>query len=463
MAWVALVALVGPDARAAGGAYRQGKHGNPTTGVLRLQSEPRGECVHCHQMHGSYQGNRTGPYPYLLFAPNDNSLCFSCHAIPAANLIYQGQLLYGQSAHATASSNVWPGPAPPARSSSDRGFCLTCHSPHGVRDASGVVPSLLHTREEALCTACHDGSPAARDVRTQFQKPYRHPIQYTGIHAESEGGDPASYAVSPTNRRHAECVDCHNPHYLRANVAAPTAPDASNRLLATGRVRVQNGAAGTVPLYTYVGPGDVAFAREYELCFKCHSSWTAQPPGQRNEAVLFNPANPSFHPVESAGRNANIPAGAFSNGWAWNRTVYCTDCHSSDDPGVRGPHGSTYRFILARSYTNSSTVPQSMASTDLCFACHQYDVYANPTSASATKALSRFNAPQQTQGHTFHVGTRQVACFSCHESHGSTLYPALMAVGRTPVGLTSYSQTTGGGTCWSTCHGSTSYTVNYAR
>ena len=53
-------------------------------------------------------------------------------------------------------------------------------------------------------------------------------------------------------------------------------------------------------------------------------------------------------------------------------------------------------------------------------------------------------------------------CYACHVTHGSTTLPFLLVVGRVP-GIVSYSRTANGGTCAPSCHGSESYTVNYAR
>ena len=78
------------------------------------------------------------------------------------------------------------------------------------------------------------------------------------------------------------------------------------------------------------------------------------------------------------------------------------------------------------------------------------------------KGYSRFNPPQASNGHTYHVGFAQVPCYSCHVTHGATTLPSLLSTGRNP-GLTSYVQTAGGGTCTSTCHGSRTYAVTYAR
>ena len=103
-----------------------------------------------------------------------------------------------------------------------------------------------------------------------------------------------------------------------------------------------------------------------------------------------------------------------------------------------------------------------MGSDELCFSCHAYDVYANPTALPATRAASRWNGPGVANGHAEHVGNAQVPCWACHVTHGSALQPYLIATGRNP-GRIAYTSTAAGGTCTTTCHGVETYTLNYAR
>ncbi len=469
---VACLALSPRIVQARGGVYPLTKH---AAKVFRIATEPVGSCSQCHNEHAGYDGASTqGPFPFLLFMGNTNGLCYVCHttATPSGPNVYQGSTLYDQSSHGLSTSMVWPGatpplpPGPPARPWADTGKCVNCHTPHGYKDAGGLIPNLAFEREENLCEACHGGYPAnsSKNVNLQFTKTSKHPIGTSGKHVASEGGDPTKYGASPVNNRHSECEDCHNPHYARSDspAIAPIPPGASNRILGVGRVTVVNGAAGVPPTYIYRPPNSTDFVNEYEVCFKCHSSWTTLPPLKPDLALFLNTNNPSFHPVEDRGKNANINPGAFANGWTWDRKIYCTDCHTSDDVNVRGPHGSSYSYILKKSYYKNSS-PWRMSTTDLCFDCHLYDTYANNSASSTVKGYSRFNSPRFSEGHTFHVGSRGYSCYSCHDSHGSTTNPALIVTsGRSP-GLNSYSQTATGGRCSPSCHGSESYTINYAR
>lgn len=449
---------------AAGGVYSLTKHGNPTTGVRRDASLRRGDCAQCH-VSRSGQG-------YALFAPNANGLCYTsgCHNLSGALAIYQGPSLYDASSHAR--NTVWPGrdasvdaAAPPARPSGDSGKCVNCHDPHGYnRDGTGLIPSLVFSRDEKLCVVCHHGSPAS-DVKSQFNKTFKHPISISGIHSVAENSS-ASFGAAPTNNRHSECVDCHNVHVAKreATPRSNSPPDAPNTLRGVSRIAVINGGPGSAPTYTYLGASDATTpVAEYQVCFKCHSSWTTRPAGQSDLALFFNSNNPSYHPVEAQGKNTNINVNSFINNWTAAKLMYCGDCHGNDDlnPAVRGPHGSQYRYLLTNNYVASSS-SRRMAANEICFNCHRYDTYANDNATAAVKGYSRFNPPTSSQGHTYHVGSRLTSCYACHESHGSASKPHLMATGRIP-GLNNYTETTSGGTCSSNCHGSQTYRINYPR
>jgi predicted CXXCH cytochrome family protein len=413
------------------------------------------QCSTCHDVH--YQSGGTG---MLLRSGNVNALCTDCHTLADTTT---------PAAHLDPSTGVlWPGPQygtlfPAITDATKRGVCTNCHQPHGWPDDANPgqdFPALLVNREENLCFACHDGNPVAKNILIQFTKSYRHPTtDYNGRHAWSEGGNPSAYG---TANRHAECEDCHNSHVASADSNPPVAPDASDRIRGVDRIAVTNGSAGTAPTYTYRAPSDTtAPIAEYQMCFKCHSSWTTQPTGQSDTAVQFNTNNPSYHPVEAQGKNINVNTNAFVNGWVGASTMYCSDCHSSDDGTVRGPHGSQYRYLLKQPSVASSS-RRTMASTEVCFNCHRFNTYANNNATTTEKAYSRFNNPSSEDGHTSHVGDHQYPCYACHGSHGSTTKPHLIVTGRNP-GINSYTETATGGSCSPTCHGTESYRINYAR
>jgi predicted CXXCH cytochrome family protein len=418
------------------------------------------DCASCHTLHA---GDEALAREHALTGPNDNTLCDGCHTTPWAGGSYGGTQLYDGSSHGSSPTMLWPGPYPPARTETGAARkCLNCHDPHGWEDKNGKIPFLAIAREEALCLTCHDGAHARSDIRTDVGKPFAHPSATTrGRHSGPGEAAPADFAISPINRRHAECEDCHNPHLARADDFASHAPEASKLLLGVSRVSVLNGAPGIRPGYVFLAASDTATApfAEYQLCFKCHSSWTTQPSGQTDMAIAFNPANPSHHAVEARGADPGISPAAFATGWNAASVLRCGDCHGSDSGVSRGPHGSLYPTILARPY-DASPQPRATTADELCFRCHQYAVYADPNGGQLP--ASRFNPPGDAKGHAGHVGASQVPCYACHVTHGSATQRHLIALGRNP-GMVSYTETPTGGTCASTCHDPKSYTLNYGR
>ncbi len=421
-----------------------------------------GECERCHTTHG--QGDIV--YEYTLLGPDDNSLCDKCHTNAWAGGSYAGPWLYLGTSHGSSAASVWPGPSPPPRTEAGAyGKCLNCHDPHGWGDQQGLIPFLNISREESLCLACHSGGPASSNIGADLNKAYRHPVTlYSGRHTGPTESQPSNFAAAPIDNRHSECTDCHNPHVSYPDRSGPPpAPALSRANLGVSRVIVQNGGPGAPPAFTFAPGSDTLSTplAEYQLCFKCHSSWTTQPTGQTDLALELNPANASYHPVEDQGRNTTIQVGAFVPGWSATSLTRCGDCHGSDFPGdPAGPHGSSYRYILKQPYEASSQT-RVMGSDEICFACHAYDVYANSASPDLVRGYSRFNKPGAVMGHAEHVGDQHVPCYACHVTHGAANQKHLLVTGRTP-GILTFTETMTGGTCLPTCHGEQSYTANYA-
>ena len=449
----ALLILAGPAGQVWAGVFGETKHGDRITGVMREAAFPNGSCRQCHV--DGWPGYAKG-----LWRENDNELCFTCHMAENFSGLYPGREFYQVSTHSTDPRFVWPGPFPAARLELDMaGKCINCHDPHGRRDRAGVIPSMLIARQEILCLSCHDGYPSVRDIAQEIRKPYSHRTTF-GTHNSDEGGNPDQYSYTGGNR-HVTCSDCHNGHAVFGDPVPPTAPEASRRNSRVSRIRVMNSGPGTIPRYEYLPPSDFSTpVLEYEICYKCHSSWTRQPPGQQDIALLLNTTHASFHPVQGQGKNF-IDPNSFVGGMDSFSTIYCSDCHGSDASRTRGPHGSQFPHILKRPYESQSNT-RSSTRDDLCFICHSFDTYADPFSAPAQQEASRFNPPESANGHVFHVGQQNFPCFACHQSHGSPQFGALMVIGRNP-GLRSFNMTLNGGTCLPTCHDSRSYTVNYPR
>ncbi|MFC1943496.1 cytochrome c3 family protein, partial [Chloroflexota bacterium] len=332
--------------------------------------------------------------------------------------------------------------------------CASCHRAH-----VNSGPRLRQeTSEEDVCFSCHDGTGATTDISSTSNKTYNHPVAFKSwIHQPSES---AAAAFSGSNR-HVECEDCHKPHSrwpgdhaLGNNAISPVIGGASG-------LSVSNGAAWTTPTPTF----ESSASYEYELCFKCHTSWSdatsrSYPsyPTENltDQGVEFNPANRSHHAVEASGNNQSTNANylqTFVSPITPSSTIYCSDCHGSEtttDPA--GPHGSTNKSLLAGS-TDDATI--------VCYKCHRSDVYGtSPSSPSLSRASHPINS-QHTDGADNVWG---IFCLNCHGGataggiHGT--HAGVGSGGTAPLGehfmngaaMTGFTAGTGGsgnsGRCW---------------
>lgn len=380
--------------------------------------------------------------------------------------------------------------------STTTGQCATCHSPHRAKGASLTTTS----DQSQLCYTCHGGAgmggPA--DVASQIAaaKPNDPDNRVYYSHDMTAGehvGDTRDEFGGQLNR-HSRCTDCHNPHDLGK----------AGALTASG-VSVTNGPAGTSPTYQRLDGRTQPITAEYQLCLKCHSTWTEQLPNdpakpsrdRTDLGVALNPENASYHPVEAPGKNQSRAMADSLSGTSpfklWDLkptdTISCTMCHTSStataatiaDAG-RPVHASENRGILVRPYENRVlSVANEAYNRDafaLCLTCHAEAGFRPPYSASA---------PTNFDWHSFHVGEiRNVGsvegdidtakagmgnarCAECHfRSHGPSDVPGdqqldgsglvVFSPNVTPstkvVGSkVTFTKTATGGSCTLTCHG----------
>ncbi len=157
------------------------------------------------------------------------------------------------------------------------------------------------------------------------------------------------------------------------------------------------------------------------------------------------------HPIDGpvVPKSSNISNSLLVDSWTVNSTAVCGDCHGTNGGGPRGPHGSSYQFILkgvdttivsGGSPTNSDITTQWWLVENICINCHDASVYGlgGPTTISGTpSAPSRNNLSpvQHYSGSTFkadkcgnidgvaggQVGTLQnIGCTNCHAGAGRT-------------------------------------------
>jgi len=313
------------------------------------------ECLSCHSPHYATSGAANGGLGdgYLL-RDSMGEVCYECHTL--ADRATGSHL-------STTSGVLWPGgqygSSFPAHDAAKRGWCVNCHWPHGWPDDDAPasdysrlwverydespIPGADPDDAEDLCFTCHDGNPAATDIRTQFAK-------------GTNGADIFHHPVTDSEQapgRGVECVDCHNPHRARAD----------NKLA---------GATGVDLFGDPVGPGT---ANDRDVV-------QAEVSNKRTD---FQPGGSAYHPVMAPGKNqsANLAA-QLLGGLTTSSTIECTDCHNNEatadvtgpasgsGQSPKGPHGSTFPTIRRAAYWSALRGPQEWNRNNfaLCFLCH---------------------------------------------------------------------------------------------
>ena len=430
---------------------------NPPAGSpVKLDGTGQVQCVSCHDPHRMDVDATVNKF---LATNNEASgLCLVCHnkaywaTNPSTHKTSTASYTAAQGAHTGYSTVASNG-------------CEACHKPHTAVSA----PRGLKAVEERTCgsggSACHGTSGVGRNIQSEFAKTYRHPTYdiTPSAHDASESPGSAVFPMPETSaavERHAECADCHNAHASYAGVAA--APKGSGKI--AGVWGIDSNDTLRLP------SGTPASVNEFEICYRCHAGSANKPqpsggyqPPYPNRAALqfdmrlmFDPANPSFHPIEAAGRNNAVPS--LIAPWTTSSVMYCSACHDNDQgpkaatpgTGPSGPHGSSFKHLLVNRYDmDLPNYTESAAAYALCYKCHNRTVVRSSTSWSHhAQHLDDFNAP----------------CSTCHDPHGissaqgnSTNNSNLINFDRrwiSPNGATLQfvDQGTGRGNCTLVCH-----------
>ncbi len=372
--------------KARSGPYAISAHG---TSIARTVANgyATGNCYHCHEMHASYQGTTPAPTAgspdiYLGFEAEED-LCFGCHGSGGAPAIVVG----------AATDNI--------ETDADKAYG------HGTNTSGANVMGSFSSRHRANETSV------------------------TGVSTSA----------------HVECTDCHNPHRARTGkytAAASYQTASGNQIPAISPLAGVSGVDFSPYPSTWANltswtaaAGVQAYAtatKEYQICFKCHSSanantddWDGVASGAgawTDTALEFNTANQSYHPVVGATRTTNrIASGNLSGGWALGDTMFCTDCHSSNSAAL-GPHGSSVKWLLAGA--NKSWPYQGSANNGTSMGTPSYWIYNNrATNLGTANGLFCMNChnPLNTTIHNRTAPHSDLPCVNCHirVPHGGKL------------------------------------------
>ncbi len=499
---------------ASGDFVRSSHHVNTT-------ARPK-DCVTCHYMKDHRGGvvklvdadNRNTVYTYNPVSPSGiNNFCISCHdgngaqdpLITGGTPFYDGvtpptidKTMWNTSAHGTSIGCMGDGSTTGCHGNghgSNKSNMLSLYDK--VADSS---PDPMDEEEE-LCLTCHgSGGTATAQVHLAFSsytntstRFYKHdPAATYRLHNKHEN---TGNAFASGGNRHVECVDCHNPHAAKSGTA--TAP----ALLPT-----MTGASGVDPVYSGIGsPTSFSWlpsvTYEYQVCFKCHSSFTILPTyspdgwngtafadglkklttaGSNNQiadtrdmARAFNPSNQSYHAVVGTQKNDTIKQGAFQTGFTWRSRLYCSSCHNNPSSATlgqgKGPHGSSNIHLLDKGtggtaqYKTLHNDNATASINEICTKCHK----ASPYYTSGSNANSRFG-----YRHSLHMTDQSAECYVCHNTHGSEQFHLINFDRNVPNCLTNFTGTdnsqsaykhavgTTPNACVLTCHGGDHSTID---
>ncbi|MDH5546349.1 MAG: hypothetical protein OEZ43_12210 [Gammaproteobacteria bacterium] len=281
---------------------------------------------------------------------------------------------------------------------------------HDIRNANQLeYPAELENRH-VTCTDCHNPHRMVKnaeydELSAKVQATHDH--DGTAMHTNKASG--SLRGTSGVEPDYPGVGDTFDPF----NVVLKFTKDTGAQKIVGLDETVQLGGDPT----TETEPTKVV-TKEYQVCFKCHSNYGIPDADlttntKLNVAMEFQPADDvvghadpqnhnSWHPVTGAtGRTAGQDSlispwndSGVGNTYAGNQTMYCSDCHTSNDPtSAVGPHGSVNNKLLVGNWNqNTGTATPN----DLCFSCHEYDQYANPATALGSLKSSGFSCAVST-------------------------------------------------------------------
>jgi len=351
----------------------------------------------------------------------NGGMCVSCHR----NAVATGRpaidpVAYAASAHDFTSNaqGTWTYTLHDG-STFDRN-CTKCHADRGdgrpgeSTEPFGAVhfsdyPKLLSgsvnpagTATDFVCYTCHGNGTtgvdlSGKDLATVMARATNHPVESDAVHdSVAESGATYNDGTFKDTNRHVNCLDCHASHEAQAGLHTPGSAGLAGALTgATGIGVVNLPAEWAVFASADLDTTPQTVTDEYQVCFKCHSSfaWGGVPPtGQTDQAQEFNVNNDGYHWVmtdqtadqapdwttanDTPRTNSTSRYMTFTSGTPWTKSspMVCSDCHGNDDPtGVQGPHGSANDPILKKPWSATSGVNDP---DGLCFDCHDYQTYA---------------------------------------------------------------------------------------
>jgi hypothetical protein len=447
--------------------WAQSAHADPlvanetyTTAAANLREFPvnlpvwQASCLNCHDTH-SVQGSRhllrEGTDSFLIPKTGGNAAleetCYTCHSADGGVLNGQGNASFevpdiktdfttglthmpitnsdqqtASEIHAALDSDLIENQAN-LNLSNRHVECTDCHNPHRVLknrlfNNTGATQAGTHNHAAGhtnIASGVLRGTWGVQPVYGSSNFDLNNfPISYTV--KRGDGGNGASTAVisAHVTREYQICLKCHSDYAYGAN--PPTLGDTGGNTLS--------------------GTNDVTEYTNQAIEFQAPLSHKGQVSTLDSGAAASYSTNNhrSWHPViDNTGRTLairNTGSANFLSPWngsadVGNQTMYCSDCHGSntasgtstpsggEDGDPWGPHGSINNFILKGNWSQNTGTGNT---NDLCFKCHDHDLYATGAGGN-----SGFGGSKDSNLHSFHADKiGNMRCSWCHVSvpHG---------------------------------------------
>ena len=445
-----------PDMASSLVAY--GKTTDPLQAVKLINGNV--ECVSCHSPH--VQGLDRVAQMFLVRDSSNGQMCLACHDPTRVTTGTLNPLNgWSLSIHSTASNQVSTSAGVGLYATVGANACTSCHTEHNANGPARLLRSALPSMASVDaatqdCVTCHSSSTSGTTTQTAVSPAapniYAEFLKTSHLLPAGSNGHDAAEPVLLNNNRHATCVDCHAAHASQKMTSFSVAPGIRAPQVDASGVSATNGVSTVAPA-----------ANQYETCLRCHGTSSGKqilakygyspsrvvaPADPLNLVAQFGVSSTSSHPVTNPGSSALPQPSLLSNMLNQDGTnsarlmntpsgkgtsIFCTDCHNSDDnrefggTGPAGPHGSIYPHILERNYqfsqatTPGGTVTNTYPSPDLTFAgpyamcakCHNLSTVVSNSPGSGSSSGTGSWAQ-----HYSHVYTDGFSCSVCHTAHG---------------------------------------------
>ncbi len=287
----------------------------------------------------------------------------------------------------------------------EMGECSICHE-----NADPAAPGPVLGEINDLCFTCHG------EFRDMLQ-------EFANIHPPVED----------------TCTDCHNPHNSR-----------HQKLLNVGTVELCVSCHDDIGATATGSTVKHAVVTEGKACLTCHTAHASNVEMMLTDLPYDLCVN--CHGKDGMTDDAGKPLTNFksliANSFMQHGPVEnhdCSACHFT--------HGGENFCMLLSDYPAQFYAPYEAQNYDLCFSCHENDVFET----EKTTTLTGFRDGDQNL-HYLHVNKdrRGRSCRSCHEVHASP--QAHLVRDGVPYGSSgwvlkiNFTKTETGGSCAKTCH-----------